>query len=184
MKRKIGTVLIIVFVLFGMALMLLLPWLITMGIWVFGGNWYFAADYRGYSEEFNLVGDYMLENFSDPVYQEGDFGFERDDDRRIVGLEYWLYDSEDVIPISLPEDIAEALTTLEKNAFKSRDFPLFSLQMRDNIVVFATDPKPHALVYSPKGRPTVKDLLPGLENRSIKTKRAGKGWYHVLYGYK
>lgn len=131
--------------------------------------WQFSADYKNFADDFNVVKDYVADEYPD----ESD---------KWLGVsihdgETTLYDPELEIYLVLPDDVAESLESLKKNAFPDKDSVLDTIRIQEGRVSFCIENNRYALVYSPEEKPTWMNSPK--EDFKVKVKAIKDGWYHV-----
>lgn len=127
--------------------------------------WMLCAEYEQYSNDFNLVKDYIATKFP-----------EESDKLIIVSYnkeaEIELYDPDATELLTLPDDVASSLNTITRNGF--HEYATFvAIRIHKERITFRAM-NGYALVYSPDKRPSSD------EDISIKVKKIQDGWYHVV----
>ena len=136
----------------------------------FTGIWQHAAEYEEYASEFNVVKDYVLENYAS-------------EERRTLSITSplsehgrTLYEYETKEYATLPEEVKAALDTIDEEAFR-QDASIECILVHGNRVDFWTI-KGYRLVYSPDGKPTW--FREPDDETPFRVKRIKDGWYHVV----
>ena len=149
-------------------------WLISHGVFIglfaYTSRWEFAAEYEEYASEFNIVKDYVLENYAS-------------EERRTLSITSplsehgrTLYEYETKEYATLPEEVKAALDTIDEEAFR-QDASIECIHVHGNRVDFWTI-KGYRLVYSPDGKPTW--FREPDDETPFRVKRIKDGWYHVV----
>ena len=132
--------------------------------------WKYSADYESFSNEFNLVKDYIRKEYSDEsdkwlaVSNNGSDGIS-------------LFDPDDKMYLVLPEDILLSLESIRNGAFPDKDSNFDKIRIQNGRVSFCIENGEYALVYSPDKKPTCVNSPQ--ENVDVKVKAIADGWFHV-----
>lgn len=173
MKTK-KLILIVVAAVAAVAVTIGVIWLISriafIGLFAYASRWEFAAEYQEYASEFNVVKDYVLENYPS-------------EERRILSITSTLsehgrtlyeYDTKEYA--TLPEEVKQALDTIVEQAF-SQNASVETIHVHGNRVEFCTI-KGYRLVYSHDGKPTW--FCDPDDETEVRVKKIKDGWYHMM----
>lgn len=132
--------------------------------------WKYSADYESFSNEFNLVKDYICQEYPDAtdkwlaVSNNGSDGIS-------------LFDPDDKMYLVLPEEILLSLESIRNGAFPDKDSNFDKIRIQNERISFCIEAGEYALVYSPDDKPTWVNSP--RENVDVKVKTIGNGWFHV-----
>jgi hypothetical protein len=132
--------------------------------------WKYSADYVDFANEFNLVKNYIAEEFpneTDKLLTVSNNG------RESVSL----FDPETKTYLVLPAEISASLKTIRNNAFPDKDSNFDTIRIQDERIAFCISNGEYALVFSPEKKPTWVNS-PNEVSR-VKLKAIQDGWYHV-----
>lgn len=135
---------------------------------IFNTNkWIYAAEYDEYADEFNLIKDYVLEEYPNETDKWLSVTSGSEPNR--------LFDPDS--DLDSPDEINEALTLVCRNAFPHKDSYLEVIRIHGNRVSFCIPNGQYALVYSPDEKPSWVNSP--TETNGVFVKKIGDGWYHV-----
>lgn len=143
---------------------------IPLMIFYYSHIWEYSADYEEFSDEFNLVKNYIAEEFSD-------------ESNRVLMVSHKaseglaLYDLETKSYLTLPDDIPSALKSIYDDAFTNKDSNFDTIRIQDGRISFCIECGEYALVYSPDKKPMYVNSPS--EDVKVKVKAIQDGWYHV-----
>ena len=165
-KKRMLWILLIVLIVVVSVLVVKLS---VMAILHHNSIWMLCAEYEQYSNDFNLVKDYIATEFPE------------ESDKLIIvsynkNAENGLYDSDDMKLLTLPDEVALSLDTITRNGFH-QDATLVAIRIYKGRITFRTM-NGYALVYYPHEKPTW--LHSPDEEISIKVREIKDGWYHVV----
>ena len=155
-------------VLFGTALV----YVVMVASFAYICTWKYNANFEEYSEEFILVKDYVINQYScaDDTYIVASFNKDSE--------EYYLYDPEKNIELSSSKEVVKAIETIETKAFSDKDANFDIIRIQGERISFCISNGKYALVYSPNEKPTwVNDPN---EKEGVYVKEIADGWYHVV----
>lgn len=135
-------------------------------------EWSAKAEYKEFSEEFNMVKDYFLyeyPNESDDKYFSID---------RVADGEIRIYDSDLDEYVEVPDDIKLTLVKLDKEACPNKHAGIDIIRIYGERISFSKELGSYALVYSPNERPDY--IFRPDEDEEISVRKAGKDWYHII----
>ena len=129
--------------------------------------WKVSADFETYTDDFNVVKDYIEEEFADEPGKKL-FVSNR------VGQGIRLFDPDTDEYLQIPSNVASSLDVIEKDGFPDLDGNLDVIRIYEDRISFESGY--YALVYSPSQKPSWLNV-PG--DTAVKVKTIGDGWYHV-----
>lgn len=134
-------------------------------------TWKWTADFNGYSNQFNLVKDYISSEFPN------------ESDKYLVvvtnkGEKTMLFDPNTKKYLSMPDEIGKALDLIDDEAFRHKDSNFYSIRIHNDRISFCISSGQYALVYSPSERPTWVNSH--TEDNKARVRSIGDGWYHVV----
>lgn len=135
--------------------------------------WKYNADFESYKSDFTKVKDYVSETYSsDSKDREKWFFVSNTKDGQT------LYDPDNEDYIDIPNDVRASLEAISANGFPDKDSHLYIISIYNDRVSFSIAAGVYALVYSPNEKPTW--LSSPDEDKDIKVKKIGNGWYHFV----
>lgn len=132
-------------------------------------TWRYMAEFQQYETEFTTVKDYVLSccagieetqlflTFQDPVYE-----------LQNIDADSW---------VDMPQEAAQALKTLEKNAFPCKDADFDRIVIHGDQVAFGISNGAYYLIFAPEGWP--QRAYYAKEGEHFWVRIIGNGWYHV-----
>lgn len=151
------------------ALIACLTPLIWAEMWHQSIIWNYQVDFEEYAEEFNLVKDYMLQQYPDG----GDKGLSVSVSNQ---EEVKLYDYELEQYVECPKEVAAAIVRLNREAFSYKSCGLDYITLSGKQVFFEIELNPYAVVYSPEEKPKRESAQ---ADKRCLVKSIGDGWYHM-----
>ena len=138
-------------------------------------TWKYEAEYEKYADDFNTVKNYIAKEFPN----ESDKLLLVSTAKEHDGLT--LYDVYEEKYLNLPSDVSTSLELIEQNAFPDKDSNFYDIRIQKDRIAFGIECGHYELVYSPNKKPTWLGIPK--ENETVKAKKAGTGWYHVVYDH-
>ncbi len=133
-------------------------------------TWKLNANYEEYADEFNLVKDYIAEEFPNESDKWVSVSYSS-----TYGLRIYDPDADEYLQVR--DDALVALRVISKEAFPDKDSDLDVIRIHGDRISFCTESGHYALVYSPNKKPTWLNS-PDKKDK-VKVKKIGEGWYHV-----
>lgn len=134
-------------------------------------TWKYNANFDDYEREFVLIKDYIEDNVEkDKVI----FSYTS----ALEDHPYQLYNFDTKEYMDCPEEVYDALKTIDKEAFEHKDSHFDEITYDNGRIIFGGEGIAYGLIYSPNGRPTY--LYSADEDFDIKVKKIQKDWYHVV----
>lgn len=168
MRKKEESSLILVVI--GIILIMLVSNLILLISFNYAHTWKYSADYDAYSKEFNILKDYVLEEFPNESDKWLSVSVTNDKGRA-------LYDPDINDLMECPDEVINALETLCDFGFPDKDSDLDVIRIHGDRVSFCIENGHYALVYSPDEKPTW--VNGPKEEGGVFVKSLEDGWYHV-----
>jgi len=165
-KKRIFWILLIVLIVVVSVLVVKLS---VIAILHHNSIWMLCAEYEQYSNDFNLVKDYIATEFPEESDKLIIVSYNKD-------AENGLYDADATKLLTLPDDVALSLDTITKNGFH-QDATFVAIRIHKERITFRAM-NGYALVYSPHKKPTW--LHSPDEKISIRVREIKDGWYHVV----
>ena len=133
--------------------------------------WSYCADYEQYSDDFNLVKDYIATEFPNEEDKLISVSLSTDKIRRIYDPDIGKY-------LTLPDKVEASLDSICRNGFPNKDSDLDFISVSGERIAFCIYNGSYALVYSPYEKP--RWLHSPDEKISIRVREIEDGWYHVV----
>lgn len=133
-------------------------------------KWTSCINYDGYSEEFNLIAEYLLQEF--PTDANKWFGVSVTNE---TGRGFYDADINDLI--ESPAEVIEALNKVSDYAFADCEAAFESIRVQNGCVYFCVSDGEYALAFSKEAKPAWLNDDGGV--KQVFTKSAGNGWYHI-----
>ena len=134
-------------------------------------SWDYCAEYEQYSDDFNLVKDYIATEF--PNTYEKSLSVSYDDENG-----YRLFDRDIDGYLILSDDTALSLNTICINAFSKKHAHFSAIIIHGETISFSINDGRCALIYSPEREPSWVDSPQ--EYTRVEFLEIRDGWYHVI----
>ncbi len=155
-------------VIFAIILIVYCVWSVCYFFYV--DTWKYEASYEEYEAEFNLVKNYIAEEFPNETDKYVATSYNKDHGYRI-------YDPDNKKYLEAPEEVILALETIDREAFPHKDSKLDVIRIYEDRISFCIENGYYALVYSPNEKPTWLKFYN--KEEKAKVKKIKDGWYHV-----